>query len=291
MSENVLVSKCHYIKYHYSISHLASIPGKTIVYSFLDKSIYDNFNLSQAILSEADSCSLILDDNDNADIPLKLCEKLYSVWHKLDTDSSILPIIFELTDNRCNTTSCFIYDDKVTCETWKKIIAEGKGKLLFCSQPIVVDNEKYPTGQNTNEIKFSFVTDDKAKISEWLKTNTDQSLYKLKVSAKYDTRIRMINWYGSENAKKIMEDSENELTKFVLAVNFGIYIPNFLTVPCYHAKRYQQALDILEHVYHPEFIMTLPLVSTGIKYTILFPVTEKLTRDKFNAKRVFEDKE
>src|SRR5574344_856537 len=64
---------------------------------------------------------------------------------------------------------------------------------------------------------------------------------------------------------------------FVVMGKINIYIPSYLVILSHHIKRYKKALDTIESLYHPKFIMTLPIYRGNCSYTLLFPILEDIT--------------
>ena len=73
--------------------------------------------------------------------------------------------------------------------------------------------------------------------------------------------------------------------KFILTKKIKIYIPEFLVVPVYHARRHYKAYNLLQEIYKPFMIMTLPvLTDNGNIYTALFPITDPINVRNYNRK-------
>ncbi len=92
------------------------------------------------------------------------------------------------------------------------------------------------------------------------------------------TRI-MHNWYKDEEYNNLVTLSERAISDFVVLGKINIYIPGYLTIPSYHIKRYKKALDLINSIYNPEFVMTIPIYRGNTSYTVLFPICDSITAD------------
>lgn len=90
---------------------------------------------------------------------------------------------------------------------------------------------------------------------------------------RYDLRKVMHDWYLTDDLdKKLIEAADAAITSFVYARKYDREIPGSLVVPVYHYIRYEKAVKILNALYGPKFIMSLPLQIENQEYTVLFPV-------------------
>ena len=91
-----------------------------------------------------------------------------------------------------------------------------------------------------------------------------------------DFTARMSSWYtDTELRNLITNDAQVAIETFITKKSLDIFIPNFLVVPVYHIRRYQKAVELINEVYMPDFIMSLPLVVADKGYTVLFPISHK----------------
>lgn len=87
------------------------------------------------------------------------------------------------------------------------------------------------------------------------------------------TKELMHNWYSSNGLEtRLQEEAENVINTFVFNRNYDKDIEGYLVVPVYHIKRYERALKVLNELYSPAFVMSLPLTLESQSFTVLFPV-------------------
>lgn len=110
---------------------------------------------------------------------------------------------------------------------------------------------------------------------------------KIKTHASKQLYRYMYNWYGAKMYQKLRRLAKATIDDFVVRMEFNIYIPVYAVVHTLHAWRYRQIHKLLTDIYHPDFVMCLFFEYQGHKYTVLFPVTQQLTRDKFNPKALY----
>lgn len=118
---------------------------------------------------------------------------------------------------------------------------------------------------------FDIVTQDYNFVYNWL-TKYDYMTSSTLATIKYDFDNLQTQWYKDECAAMLVA-AKYTLDKFILDTNDNVYIPEYLIVPSYHVKRFKKAQSIINGKYHPDLVMTLPLLNYGTigTYQILFP--------------------
>lgn len=112
-----------------------------------------------------------------------------------------------------------------------------------------------------------WLTKDGSKISQLIET-PEIKLVKL-----------MHNWYSREEYDNLSRLADQAITNFVVVGKINMYIPSYLVVLSHHIKRYKKAIDTIESLYRPKFIMSLPVYRGNCTYTVLFPILEDITSD------------
>jgi hypothetical protein len=62
-----------------------------------------------------------------------------------------------------------------------------------------------------------------------------------------------------------------------------MYIPDFLVVEKFWARRYKIAVELLTTKYNPESIMSIPVEYENKTYSIIFPLVHKLNRGNYKG--------
>lgn len=119
-----------------------------------------------------------------------------------------------------------------------------------------------------NTVDFTTAWLDKMKYINTTSDSPESKLVKL-----------MRNWYKDVEYDTLVKLSEQAITDFVVTGKINIYIPGYLTVHSYHIKRYKKALDTIENIYNPKFVMTIPIYRGNTSFTVMFPICENITSD------------
>lgn len=280
------------VKYTYTECTSGSECGKHVAYLELDINRENVDTWNNVLHTELlDSCSTGMYAGDLDEI-YKLsivASTVYKIWYPA-TNKFAVSFTFT-SSNTHESTTVYIYNNKLTVAEWKTIINDTPGKILFCAAP--VREEKMYTYQdignvNAYEYNFGFVTADKESACQYLSINKTAIEKSVTLPPKYNTNRRMANWYGGELTKKIKAASVQVIDEFIIAAEFSMSIPDFITVNDYHAKRHEQALEILNYVYNPKFILPLHMSLDGDNYMVLIPIIDKLTKGNFNASHIFK---
>lgn len=134
-----------------------------------------------------------------------------------------------------------------------------------------------------SEFGFSIITCDHKFVYSWL--NQRKYIKKIcKPINKLTVDFKMKTWFPNAELRETLKNKAREIiNKFVIAKSFNIFIPEFLIIESFHAKRFKISHEILTSKYSPEFIMTLPMLYNDMMYTILFPVCEKFTKNNIRG--------
>lgn len=238
----------------------------------------DKLRLPERVIDDLSSFGVTYDNelHSSTDIAEAICVKLHSklvdIWK---SEYGIPYFTFEgdtrKLDNRFekNPVLIFIENEKihnpVYLEAWKNCCSHLPD-VIFLAEPAIRGG-------------FHVVTRDHNFISSWLDQYGRMIKKRTLSNDKYNLRIRMANWYTNKTFReRLICAAKDEIDNFVYCRNIHFHIPEFAIVDAYHAHRFSQVIDIINHKYEPEFIMTLPLKFRGKFYTILFPMAEKTSK-------------
>ena len=130
---------------------------------------------------------------------------------------------------------------------------------------------------NSTTDDFSMISDTLEFFLSWLEKVECSKVHRDTPEAKLDQIMH--NWYKPEEYNTLVKLSEQTISNFVVTGEINIYIPGYLTIPSYHIRRYKKALDTIESLYKPKFVMTLPIYRGNTCYTVLFPICDDITAD------------
>ncbi len=125
---------------------------------------------------------------------------------------------------------------------------------------------------------YDVISDSIDFVTVWLTREGNKTLQYVETPAIKLAKL-MHNWYNQEEYDTLTNLADQVIASFVVVGKVNIYIPSYLVVLSHHIKRYKKALDTLNSLYHPKFIMTLPLYRGNCTYTVLFPILEDITAD------------
>lgn len=168
--------------------------------------------------------------------------------------------------------------------------------LFFCNKSTTIANIVHKYLQSiTNvpniyflaeqdDIYFKYTSLEHNNIRAWLQTKGINFKYEDKKLSPIEQRLQQ--WYpDKEFRNKLLQLTKQTIDKFVLTKKIKIYIPEFLVVPVYHARRHYKAYNLIQEIYHPYMIMTLPvLTDNGNIYTALFPIIDPINVRNYNRK-------
>ena len=95
---------------------------------------------------------------------------------------------------------------------------------------------------------------------------------------------KLVAWFPNENMREsLMSECEKCLVDFCTRQKLDIYIPRFMVVEQYWARRYKISTELLNNKYDPEFIMSLPVSYKDKQYTMIFPILQKLNKSNYKG--------
>lgn len=90
-------------------------------------------------------------------------------------------------------------------------------------------------------------------------------------------------WFSPATLEKLIPICNHELCDFCFKVKLDMYIPDFLVVEKFWARRYKIAVELLTSKYNPESIMSIPVEYENKTYSIIFPLVHKLNRGNYKG--------
>ena len=204
---------------------------------------------------------------EKGDLFVALCEKLQKLFARYWTISDIPFVTFNVVYcspyliNHPQKTAIIVYfKHKYLTEFWSNfdIYSNLNLKQHYENDGIVVyiDRNTMLTGAAT-VIQWAM----NPKQEEAIATNKPT--------------LKQINnaWYKDVRLRtQLFSEAEAVINHFIITKELDVYIPDFTVVPIYRVRRYQKAYELINKLYTPAFIMTLPLTFNKEKYTILFPM-------------------
>lgn len=193
---------------------------------------------------------------------------------ELDVMSSLATYQYSVRSHTLNTSLYFFQDSWYFVYPWWK-----HGRIKIPSEATKVTNAP-----------IIYLKHDGAEVT--IQTVDDATCY-VPVKPIYrreyakDLSKRMKDWYGAKLARILRGMGKTTIDTFVVKMKFNIYIPDYVVVHSYHAWRYKQMQDLIMSLYNPDFIMTLPFTYRDVQYTVMFPVTERLTKQTFDPKALY----
>lgn len=125
---------------------------------------------------------------------------------------------------------------------------------------------------------YDIISDSIDFVAVWLTKEGDKSTQDIDTPEIKLSKL-MHNWYAADEYNTLSNLADQTIMNFVVMGKINIYIPSYLVVLNYHIKRYKKALDTIESLYHPKFIMTLPIYRGNCSYTTLFPILDDLNKN------------
>lgn len=202
-----------------------------------------------------------------------LCSKINDVldlyW---DADKYGIPVIklvgdINTLDPKIVAKDIIIYTHSSDINKWIEEISTNyawpNDSFIFLARYIRY-SDIYDVISDSLDFVTVWLTKDGSKISQLIET-PEIKLVKL-----------MHNWYNKEEYENLSKLADQAITNFVVVGKINMYIPSYVVVLSSHIKRYKKALDTIESLYHPKFIMTLPIYRGNCSYTLLFPILEDI---------------
>lgn len=128
-------------------------------------------------------------------------------------------------------------------------------------------------------VHFRFITSDHETARRWLQMQVADTDTKQVPKRRQDIDVIHAGWYPHpEWRQKLLAQAKAKVDEFLVMKNLNLYVPAFMVVSAHHIRRIQRATQILTDIYHPHFLMPLPLTVDGAPYTVLFPVSRPISR-------------
>lgn len=247
---------------------------------YMDDKFLNNLDLPSEILDEISSFGVKYDASSMINIGETICLKLHKMLTEFWNAKDPLPVItFSGAINK--------FDDAF----------KNRSIVLFFTNNTDTEENQIIKYQNTirmipritflaspNVNNFAVFTLDHKFINDWFGNVRYSNMLERNKLDKFDLTKRMKEWYpDKEQYETLTKNAEAILAEFVLAKKVNIFIPGYLVVPIFHARRYQKALNLIKEKYNPVFTMTLPISIKNIQYTVLFPICKDINRGNFNT--------
>lgn len=204
-----------------------------------------------------------------------ICSKINDVldlyW---DVNAYGMPVIkligdVDTLDSKFTTKNIIIYTFNTNPEKWINELTTtyawpNDGNFIFLARHMRYSDT------------YDIISDSIDFVTVWLTKEGNKSTQAIDTPEIKLSKL-MHNWYAPDEYNTLSNLADQTIMNFVVMGKINIYIPSYLVVLSHHIKRYKKALDTIESLYHPKFIMTLPIYRGNCNYTVLFPILEDIT--------------